>query len=156
MQGQHSHDAAYYRCRYPKEYALANHVRHPANVLLREDKILPVLDTWLVKVFAPHRIREMLHEMAAVQAASAPAGPSEPDTDAAAVIAECDAKLEKYRAALEAGVDPETVGARSRSMSCWTSSTCSKSSGLRRAASTGRRPGLRGLGRHEGSPYPRR
>jgi hypothetical protein len=80
-------------------------------VYLHEDKILPVLDTWLYKVFAPHRIRETLHEMAAVQAASAPAGPSEPDTDAAAVIAECDAKLEKYRAALEAGVDPETVGA---------------------------------------------
>ena len=30
MQGQHSHGVAYYRCRYPGEYALANHVDHPA------------------------------------------------------------------------------------------------------------------------------
>lgn len=47
------------------------------------------------------------------QNANAPAAPAqapEPDTDTAAIIAACDAKLEKYRAALEAGVDPETVG----------------------------------------------
>jgi glycosyltransferase involved in cell wall biosynthesis len=29
MRGQHSHDVAYYRCRYPTDYALANRLDHP-------------------------------------------------------------------------------------------------------------------------------
>ncbi|MFT2017182.1 zinc ribbon domain-containing protein [Streptomyces sp. 796.1] len=32
MQGQWSHGEAYYRCRFPEEYALANHVQHPRNI----------------------------------------------------------------------------------------------------------------------------
>jgi hypothetical protein len=36
MQGQYNHGVAYYRCRYPKEYALAAHVRHPATRRLRD------------------------------------------------------------------------------------------------------------------------
>jgi hypothetical protein len=43
MQGQYSNHAPYYRCRYPKEYALASHVRHPGNVYLREADILPAI-----------------------------------------------------------------------------------------------------------------
>ena len=45
--------AAYYRCRYPKEYALASHVRHPGNVYLREADVLPAIDRWLAVIFAP-------------------------------------------------------------------------------------------------------
>ncbi|WP_018215949.1 hypothetical protein [Salinispora vitiensis] len=29
MQGQYDHGDAYYRCRFPPEYALANHLPHP-------------------------------------------------------------------------------------------------------------------------------
>jgi site-specific DNA recombinase len=47
MQGQHNHGAAYYRCRYPQEYALANIIEHPANVYLREDAVVEPLDAWL-------------------------------------------------------------------------------------------------------------
>jgi hypothetical protein len=36
--------AAYYRCRFPEEYALANKVSHPLNVYIREDRIVPRLD----------------------------------------------------------------------------------------------------------------
>ncbi len=43
MQGQYNHGDAYYRCRYPKEYALASHVRHPA---MNRD---PGACAWLVK-----------------------------------------------------------------------------------------------------------
>jgi site-specific DNA recombinase len=39
-----------------------------------------------------------------------PAPAAQPDPDVAAKVADCDAKLEKYRAALEVGVDAETVG----------------------------------------------
>src|SRR6266536_55027 len=58
MQGQYNHGAAYYRCRYPKEYALASHVRHPANVYLREDDVLPAIDRWLTVIFAPHLLTQ--------------------------------------------------------------------------------------------------
>ncbi len=53
MQGQYSNQAAYHRCRYPKEYALASHVRHPGNVYLREADVLPAIDRWLLVIFAP-------------------------------------------------------------------------------------------------------
>lgn len=53
MQGQYNHDKAHYRCHYPREYALANHVSHPLNVYVRECDVLPALDDWLVKLFAP-------------------------------------------------------------------------------------------------------
>ncbi|WP_165945781.1 recombinase family protein [Micromonospora sp. KC606] len=39
-QGQHNHGDAYYRCRFPQEYALANDVDHPRNVYLREDALI--------------------------------------------------------------------------------------------------------------------
>ncbi|MGW3621837.1 zinc ribbon domain-containing protein [Micromonospora arida] len=39
MQGQYSHGDAYYRCRFPQEYALANQVQHPSNVYLCEDTL---------------------------------------------------------------------------------------------------------------------
>ncbi|HET9878283.1 MAG TPA: zinc ribbon domain-containing protein, partial [Candidatus Limnocylindria bacterium] len=44
MQGQWTHGEAYYRCRFPDEYALANHIQHPRNVYLREKHVLPPLD----------------------------------------------------------------------------------------------------------------
>ena len=108
MQGQQSGGKPHYRCRYPKEYALANHTQHPDNVYLKEENLLPALDDWLAKLFAPHRIGDTIRAMAE-QAATEPGPKIEPATLAADKVAECDAKLETYRAALEAGADPVTV-----------------------------------------------
>jgi site-specific DNA recombinase len=55
-------------------------------VYLREDALTDPLDTWLASAFAPHRIEQTITAMA-----------------------ECDAKLERYRAALDAGADPAVV-----------------------------------------------
>ncbi|MBQ1073319.1 zinc ribbon domain-containing protein [Micromonospora sp. C31] len=51
MRGQHSHGVAYYRCRFPQEYAPTNKVDHPRNVIMREDVLIDPLDTWLVQGF---------------------------------------------------------------------------------------------------------
>lgn len=111
MQGQQSNGKSHYRCRYAREYALANHVQHQDNVYVKEEDLLPVVDAWLIKLFAPHRIGDTIRTMADNAAAlTEPAPIPTTDGDVAAKIAECDAKLEKYRAALEAGVDAETVG----------------------------------------------
>ncbi|HEX5994940.1 MAG TPA: hypothetical protein VFY84_07335 [Jiangellales bacterium] len=53
MQGQHSHGDAYYRCRFPQEYALANRLEHPRNVYMREEALVDPLDRWLLQAFAP-------------------------------------------------------------------------------------------------------
>ncbi|MFE0530435.1 recombinase family protein [Micromonospora parva] len=107
MQGQHSHGVAYYRCRFPQEYALANKVEHPRNVIMREDVLIQPLDAWLVQGFGPlhrrHTIATLLdqaHTDMPAAAAVVPEGPT---------LAECDAKLYRYRAALDAGADPAVV-----------------------------------------------
>jgi site-specific DNA recombinase len=106
MQAQHSHGAAYYRCRYPLEYALTNKINHPRNVIIRENTLTPSLDTWLAQEFSPlqrrHTITKIL-EQAALGAPEPPADSGGP------TVAELDAKLDRYRAALDAGADPAVV-----------------------------------------------
>ncbi|MEU7487548.1 recombinase family protein [Streptomyces sp. NPDC042319] len=107
MQAQHSHGSPYYRCRFPEEYALANRIPHPRNVYLREIWLVPPVDAWLAKLFAPHKLDDTIDAMAANE--------SGPELDTAAIaaarskIAECDTKLATHRAALEAGADPVLV-----------------------------------------------
>jgi hypothetical protein len=106
MQGQHSHGTAYHRCRFPQEYALANKVDHPRNVIMREEALIRPLDTWLSQEFGPlqrHHTIANLVDQAAIGVTTA-ARPAEGPT-----VAECDAKLKRYRAALDAGADPAVV-----------------------------------------------
>ena len=68
MQGHWTNEAAYYRCRFPTEYALANKVDHPRNVYLREDAASSrTLDAWLASKFAPHRLTDTIDELTAAQ-----------------------------------------------------------------------------------------
>ena len=52
MQGHWVNDAPYYRCRFPAEYALANHIEHPLSVFLREAVVIGEVDDWLAREFA--------------------------------------------------------------------------------------------------------
>ena len=104
MQGTWTNDAPYYRCRFPDEYALANKIKHPRNVYLREDALLPALDRWLGKYFAPHHRDDTIATILAAQ------GSEGEDTTALVAhqtITECDRKLARYRTALEA-LDDDT------------------------------------------------
>jgi hypothetical protein len=76
MQGQYNHGAAYYRCRYPKEYALASHVRHPGNVYLREADVPPAIDRWLSVIFAPRRLAQTIRELSS--GSPSPTSPDQP------------------------------------------------------------------------------
>src|SRR5271166_6641170 len=108
MQGQYSNQAPYNRCRYPREYALASHVRHPGNVYLREADLLPAIDSWLLVIFAPHQLTRTIRELAAQAPAAAPEATATSE-DTRAIIDDCDARLTRYQAALDAGADPQTV-----------------------------------------------
>ncbi|MFD0882964.1 zinc ribbon domain-containing protein [Streptosporangium algeriense] len=97
-----------YRCRYPAEYALANKVDHPKTVYLRETDVLPDLDRWPAREFGGSRRDKTIRLLAAY---------GQPETDVAAEaarrrVAECDQKLARRRAALEAGADPVLVAQR--------------------------------------------
>ena len=106
MQGQQNKQALYYRCRFPTEYGLANKVDHPRNVYLAERDLLTPLDQWLSTSFAPHQLPGTIQ---ALYSAQPDIGNNSGAVIAGHVIQECDAKLTRYRAALEAGADPQLV-----------------------------------------------
>ena len=108
MQGSWNNRQAHYRCRFPSEYAIANKLDHPVTVYLRETNILEPLDGWLRRSTCP----AFEHSLTALERA-------QPDIDARAeavrrTLDECDRKLARHRAALEAGADPALVAAWSR------------------------------------------
>ncbi|KPI11474.1 Recombinase [Actinobacteria bacterium OK074] len=109
IQGNWNHGRAHYRCRYPKEYALANTIDHPRAVYVREDALLDPVDHWLAKIFAPDRIEHSLTTMEQAQSAA-----DLHQETAHQTIQECDRKLKQYRAVLEAGGDPATVATWTR------------------------------------------
>ncbi|WP_280382768.1 recombinase family protein [Nocardia wallacei] len=104
MQGSWNHDAAHYRCRYPSEYALTNNIDHPPSVYLREDAIIGSVDAWLAEAFCPNRIQHTLELLDKSQRDDTPHLYA-----AQHALAECDQKLARHRAALEAGADPKLV-----------------------------------------------
>ena len=136
MQGQYSNQAPYYRCRYPKEYALASHVSHPGNVYLREADLLPVIDRWLAVIFAPHRLERTIREM---QRSQDPARLVSIADDTQALIADCDARLARYQAALDAGADPQAVAEWTRQVKN------ERAAALARDTSQNRQPAIRML-----------
>lgn len=103
MQAHWANEMAYYRCRFPSEYALANKVDHPRNVFVRECSVVPELDTWLAREFAPHRLAETIDDLTAAQTDFT--GELQAVAEAREAIKECDAKMTRYQAAIDAGAD---------------------------------------------------
>ena len=100
MQNTYAHETARYRCTFPKEYALANTVEHPATVYVREDAITSRLDEWIVELFDDDNLDETCK---ALEMASGPNDEAEARAEAARrKIADCDKRLAKYRQTLDA------------------------------------------------------
>ncbi|WP_322779757.1 recombinase family protein [Frankia sp. Cas4] len=109
MQGSWNNGKPHYRCVYPDQYALANHIHHPRSVYVREELIVPHLDRWLARVFTPPRLTATIDALTAAQDDDTDLRHDAPLAQARRTIADCDAKLERYRLALEAGTDPTLV-----------------------------------------------
>jgi site-specific DNA recombinase len=107
MQGHWLNEAPYYRCRFPAEYALANKIRHPRNVYLREDAFEADVNGWLTTMFAPHRLRGTIDQMISAQQVTGDQAAAQTATDK---IADASRKMARYRATLDAGGDPEEIG----------------------------------------------
>lgn len=102
MQGNWNNKQAYYRCRYPQEYALVNEIDHPKVVYLREAEIVGAIDEWLVSAFGPGRAAQTIEALTQVSTDPQHAA----QVELSKKTAECDRKLSGYRAALDAGGDP--------------------------------------------------
>ncbi len=112
MQGNWNHDKAHYRCRYPAEYALANKIDHPRVVYLREEQIVGPIDSWLARVFHRDHIEHTLTMLEQSQADNSAAVASA--TALRESLTDYDRKLNYYRAALEAGTDPQLIAGWTR------------------------------------------
>ncbi|MFI6298347.1 recombinase family protein [Nonomuraea sp. NPDC050790] len=105
MQGNWNNQQAYYRCRFPAQYAITNELDHPKIVYLREAEILDEVDGWLGTAFGASRLEHTIAAMA--QQAIDP-------NEAALIglrkrLSQCDRKISQYRSALDAGGDPVEI-----------------------------------------------
>ena len=84
---------------------------HPNSLAIRDDRILPVLDEWLVGMFSPDRLPRLAAEVVAADAASV----ADPRISAARrQAAEARRRIDRHPAALEAGLEPAIVAGRAR------------------------------------------
>jgi site-specific DNA recombinase len=106
LQGQWIRGEAYYRCRYPAEYAAASDSQHPKSVYLREVDVVGRLDNWLAELFSPANLDHTCRILATVSRSD----PADDQRRAAQqMLVDCQRRLDRYRAALEAGTDPAVV-----------------------------------------------
>ncbi len=110
MQGHWLRGKAYYRCRFPEQYAMANHLAHPhttpsKRVPARGPTRRPA-GRLVATALAQHRLEATIEAMYASQLDDA----AEPlPNPLEQVIEGCDRKIANYRALLDAGADPVLV-----------------------------------------------
>ena len=108
MQASWNNSKAYYRCKFPSEYAVAED-KHPKTVYVREIAVLPGLDQWIGQLFDEDHIEATCQ---ALSVASTTDLDDQPERAIALQrqIKECDSKLKKYRELLETQPDIAVVG----------------------------------------------
>jgi site-specific DNA recombinase len=107
MQASRANGYVYYRCRFATEYALANKISHPRNILIREAELVPALDHWLASQFEPDRVEVTIDVLTAAQ--DDPAEEQHALVQARHIIVECEAKMGRYQVAIDAGGDIQEI-----------------------------------------------
>jgi len=109
MQGSWNHDNAYYRCKFPAEYAIAED-QHAKTIYVREQAIVPSLDTWIGSLFTDEHLDATCEALAEVSDLD-PDDDEGRQLDLRRQLKECDNKLARYRALLEHDDQITVVGA---------------------------------------------
>ncbi len=107
MQGSWNHGQAYYRCKFPSEYAVAEG-QHGKTVYVREAAIVPGLDAWIASLFDGEHLDSTCEALAAVSELE-PEDDEGRELDLRRQLKECDSKLARYRQLLEQNADITVV-----------------------------------------------
>ena len=99
MQASWNNGRAYYRCKFPAEYAITAE-QHPKTVYVREQAIVPSLDEWIGSLFAEEHLDATCEALAAVSDL-APQDDQGRELELRRRLKECDEKLARYRELLE-------------------------------------------------------
>ena len=110
MQGNTVNGTPRYRCRYPAEYAQTRGLEHPKQLYVGEGRIVRELDAWIARLFDPEHLDETCAQLAAATLEADDAETARVEA-ARRALADCDARLNRYRAALDGGADPTVVAA---------------------------------------------
>lgn len=111
MVGNPNHGRLYYRCKASRDFVRQHEVAHPAVLYLREDTIADPVDRFLRRELTGSTLTANLRSLAdAHYRAQLIAHRAQDETaQLRRTMADCDAKIERYRAALEAGSDPALI-----------------------------------------------
>ncbi len=109
LQGNMARGHAFYRCHVSTDYPVpAND--HPRSLSVREDRLLPHVDAWLSRLFAPDHIEATA---AIVVQADAEGRREDPSiARARATLLESERKLAKHLDGLEAGIPADVIASR--------------------------------------------
>jgi DNA invertase Pin-like site-specific DNA recombinase len=94
MQGNQLRGKLHYRCVMKQEYPGSD---HPRSLSVREDHLLPIIDSWLAQLFTPDNIDATCDALQRSQQTSIA---TTEELEARRTIKECDTELANYRAAL--------------------------------------------------------
>jgi site-specific DNA recombinase len=111
MQSHWVNDAPCYRCRFPAECAVANQVKHPLNVNLREDAVIGHVGRVTGPRVRPAPSRQD-DQPSSGGSSAAEVTRAVGHEETARRIAECERRLAQYRAARDAGASAATVVAQ--------------------------------------------
>jgi hypothetical protein len=104
-------DRVYYRCEFKEqEAALYPGLDHPRTINLREDIVCRALDAWIARAFESDRLTATIAALSAASLAASTAPIHAPEqAQARQTVKECERRLARYQAALDAGADPAVV-----------------------------------------------
>jgi hypothetical protein len=111
MVGNPNHGRLYYRCKASRDFVRQHEIAHPPVLYLREDAIIEPIDRFLQRELRGETLIANLRSLADAQyrAELAERGADDQTDKLRRTIEDCDTKIERYRATLDAGGDPVLI-----------------------------------------------
>ncbi|MFI7369944.1 zinc ribbon domain-containing protein [Actinoplanes sp. NPDC049668] len=111
MVGNPNHDRLYYRCKASRDFVRQHEIPHPPVLYLREDTITEPIDRFIRQELSGNTLAANLRSLAdAHHRAQLAAHAADDESEQLnRTITDCDAKIDRYRATLDAGGDPALI-----------------------------------------------
>jgi site-specific DNA recombinase len=111
MVGNPNHGRLYYRCKASRDLVRQHDLPHPPLLYLREDSIADQIDRFLYEELRGDNLAGSIRQLADAHHRAELAAYEANDQSAGLrqTVAECDAKIARYRATLDAGGDPALI-----------------------------------------------